>query len=77
MWGYKVYGKRTFPKMPDGIFNALVDVTPLYIGAGLRLFPFLPFHKTLCLLQSRFCCASTNPTLKESPKAPQELLIFR
>ena len=47
------------------------------LGAGLRVLPFLLFHKTLCLFQSRFRCTSTNPALKESLEAPQELLTFQ
>ena len=58
----KRVGSVCFPKVFDGTLNAHVDVTPLYIGAGLEVFPFLPLLKTLCL-QSRFRCASANLSL--------------
>ena len=45
---------------PDGTFNEPVDVLPLYIGVGLQVLPLLRFHKTLCLLQFPFSCASIN-----------------
>ena len=45
---------------PDNTFIALVNVLPLYIGVGLRVLPFLRFHKTLCLLQFPFLYALEN-----------------
>ena len=59
----KRVGSTLFPKVSDCTFNAHVDVTPLYIGARLQVFPFLLFLKTLCLLQSRFGCAFVNLAL--------------
>ena len=37
-----------------------VDVSPLHIGAGLRVLHLLLFHKAFCLLLFRFSYASTN-----------------
>ena len=59
----KRVGSACFLNVSDGTFNAYVDVTPLYIGVGLQVFPFLLLLKTLCLLQSRFRCASANLAL--------------
>ena len=59
----KRVGSTHFPKVSDCTFNASVDVTPLYIGARLQVFPFLLFLKTLFLLLSPFGCAFVNLAL--------------
>ena len=53
--GHEVHvGSAHFPKVFDGTFNAPVDVTPIYIGVGLQVFPFFTTFQNSYLIAGSF-----------------------
>ena len=60
----------------NGTFNATVDISPLYIGVGLQVLPFLLFHKTFFLLQFHFSYAFANFYFKGIIRGPSTTFNF-